>query len=104
MAFIKMTLHIRYRSYMIIRCSIYQTLLGSSQTVPAFTGDPQGFVGDIVNFAQNFAASTPNQPVVIGYETQGYETLFGDTLSPGFQAIAGNRGIYLGSVGPDLIA
>ena len=87
-----------------IRCSIYQTLLGSSQTVPAFTGDPQGFVGDIVNFAQNFAASTPNQPVVIGYETQGYETLFGDTLSPGFQAIAGNRGIYLGSVGPDLIA
>lgn len=86
-----------------IRCSIYQTLLGSTQPAPTST-NAQTFVTDIIKFAQGFSASQVTDPITIGYETQGYETLFGATVSPGFQSIVGNRDLYLGSVGPNLIA
>ena len=84
-----------------VRCSIYQSLLGSTATLPADTGTPQAFAEAIINFAQNFTASQVNQPVVFDFATQGYETLF-DTVNPGFQAIAANRAIYTESVGPNL--
>ena len=84
-----------------VRCSIYQSLLGSTATLPADTGTPQTFAEAIINFAQNFGASQISQPVVFDFATQGYETLF-DTVDPGFQAIAANRAIYTESVGPNL--
>ncbi|PZN73005.1 MAG: hypothetical protein DM484_23485 [Candidatus Methylumidiphilus alinenensis] len=84
-----------------VRCSIYQSLLGSTATLPADTGTPQAFAEAIINFAQNFDASQISQPVVFDFATQGYETLF-DTVDPGFQAIAANRAIYTESVGPNL--
>jgi hypothetical protein len=84
-----------------VRCSIYQSLLGSTATLPTDTGTPQAFAEAIINFAQNFSTTQVNQPVVFDFATQGYETLF-DTVSPGFQAIAANRAIYTESVGPNL--
>ena len=87
-----------------MRCSITQTLLGSTAAVPTFNGNIGDFVQGIIDFAQSFTVSTVNQPVVIGYETQGYETLFGPTVSPGFHAIAQNRDTYLDNVGPNLIS
>lgn len=85
-----------------VRCSIYQSLLGSTASVPADNGStPQTFAEAIVSFAQDFNASQVNVPVVFDYATQGYETLF-STLSQGFEAITLNRSIYTGSVGPNL--
>ncbi len=85
-----------------VRCSIYQSLLGSTASVPADSNTtPTAFAEAIINFAQAFNASQVNQPVVFDYETQGYETLFSAT-SPGFPAIALNRAIYTDSVGPNL--
>lgn len=85
-----------------VRCSIYQSLLGSTAAVPADNNTtPQAFAEAIINFAQGFTASQVNQPVVFDYATQGYETLFSST-SPGFEAIALNRTVYSGSVGPNL--
>lgn len=85
-----------------VRCSIYQSLLGSTAAVPADSNTtPEAFAEAIVAFAQDFNASQVNQPVVFDYATQGYETLF-SSVDSGFQAIALNRAIYTDSVGPNL--
>ncbi len=85
-----------------VRCSIYQSLLGSTAPLPADNNtSPQAFAEAIINFAQGFDASQVNEPVVFDFSTQGYETLF-STLSQGFQAITANRAIFTGSVGPNL--
>lgn len=85
-----------------VRCSIYQSVLGSTASLPAENNSaPEAFVEAIITFAQDFGASQINQPVVFDYATQGYETLFA-TLSQGFNAITLNRSIYTGSVGPNL--
>ncbi len=87
-----------------VRCSIYQSLLGSTASVPADANTtPQAFAEAIINFAQAFNASQVTEPVVFDYTTQGYETIF-TAPSPGFPAIALNRDIYTDSVGPNLAA
>ena len=87
-----------------VRCSIYQSLLGSTASVPADANTtPQAFAEAIINFAQAFNASQVTEPVVFDYTSQGYETIF-SAPSPGFPAIALNRDIYTDSVGPNLAA
>jgi hypothetical protein len=63
----------------------------------------QSFIQSIINFALNFSAASVTQPVAIACEVQGYETLFGSGVCPGFQNIAANRDLYAGSVLPNLI-
>ncbi|MFN9623138.1 MAG: jacalin-like lectin [Cyanobacteriota bacterium] len=85
-----------------VRCSIYQSLLGSNAILPADSNTtPEAFAEAIVAFAQAFNASQVNQPVVFDYATQGYETLF-TSASSGFDVITLNRAIYTDSVGPNL--
>ena len=94
-----------------VQCSIYQSLVGSTSTLPSFDNSSaqsaannlQSFVESIVNFALNFSAASVTQPVAIACEVQGYETLFGSSVCPGFQNIAANRDLYAGSVLPNLI-
>ncbi|MEB3317362.1 MAG: jacalin-like lectin [Cyanobacteriota bacterium] len=85
-----------------VRCSIYQSLLGSTATIPTEDNQsPEDFVEAIISFAEDFSSSEVNEPVIFDYATQGYETIFSST-SEGFDTITLNRSIYTGSVGPNL--